>query len=63
MLGILRLMIALSLMTAAVYGVIWLWTGTLPGYEREILGTLGIVTLLSLAIALLSKPIGGGQKG
>ncbi|MEM5517291.1 hypothetical protein WNY37_10035 [Henriciella sp. AS95] len=59
MTGILRLMIALALMISAVYAVIWLWTGTLPDYGREILGTLGIITVLSIAVLLLSKPAGG----
>lgn len=63
MLGILRLMIAFSLIIAAVYGVIYLWTGVLPEHGLKVLGTVGVVTVLSLAIMLLSKPIGGPKNG
>ncbi|MGB3626195.1 MAG: hypothetical protein WA989_10210 [Henriciella sp.] len=59
MIGILRMMIALAVLISAVYAVIWLWTGTLPDYGVEILGTLGIITAVSLVILLLSKPAKG----
>lgn len=59
MFGILRLMIALSLIIAAVYGVIWLWTGVLPAHGLKVLATIGVMTVLSLAIMVLSKPLGG----
>ena len=61
MLGLLRLMIAFSLIIAAVYGVIYLWTGTLPEHGPKVLATVGIITVLSLAIQLLSKPLGGSK--
>ena len=59
MLGILRMMIAFCLLIAAVYGVIYLWTGALPEHGLKVLATVGIVTVLSLAITLLSRPAGG----
>ncbi|WP_300392401.1 hypothetical protein [Henriciella sp.] len=62
MLGLLRLMIAFCLIIAAVYGVIYLWTGVLPEHALKVLATVAIVTVLSLAIMLLSKPV-GSEKG
>ena len=62
MTGILRLMIALAVLISAIYAIIWVWTGTLPDYGAEILGTLGIITVVSLAVLLLSKPTGGAPK-
>lgn len=53
------MMIAIAVLISAVYAVIWLWTGTLPDYGVEILGTLGIITAVSLLILLLSKPVKG----
>ena len=61
MLGVLRMMIAFCLVIAAVYGVIYLWTGTLPEHGPKVLATIGIITALSLAIQLLSKPLGGNR--
>ena len=61
MLGILRLMIAFSLIIAAVYGVIYLWTGVLPEHGLKVLATVAIVTVLSLAIMVLSKPASGSK--
>ena len=63
MLGILRMMIAFCLLIAAVYGVIFLWTGSLPEHGLKVLATVAIVTVLSLAITLLSKPSSGGKQG
>ncbi|HIG21497.1 hypothetical protein [Henriciella sp.] len=56
MTGILRLMIALAVLISAIYALIWLWTGTVPAYGAEIMGTLGIVTVVSLIILLISRP-------
>ncbi|MCZ4298899.1 MULTISPECIES: hypothetical protein [Henriciella] len=56
MTGILRLMIALAVLISAVYALIWLWTGTIPAYGAEIMGTLGILTVVSLIILLISRP-------
>ena len=61
MLGLLRLMIAFCLLIAAAYGVIYLWTGTLPEHGLKVLSTVGIITALSLAITFLSKPAGGNK--
>ncbi|WP_084418575.1 hypothetical protein [Henriciella litoralis] len=61
MTGILKLMVTLALLVSAAYATIWLWTGTLPAYGAEIMGTLGIITIVSLAILLLSKPAGSKQ--
>ncbi|WP_018146998.1 hypothetical protein [Henriciella marina] len=58
MIGILRLMIVLAVLVSAIYAVIWLWTGTLPAYGAEIMGTLGIITIVSLIIMLVSRPSG-----
>ena len=63
MLGILRMMIAFCLLIAAVYGVIFLWTGTLPEHGLKVLATVALVTVLSLAITLLSKPSSGSKQG
>lgn len=62
MLGLVRLMVAFSLLIAAIYGLIYLWTGVLPDHGLKVLATVAIVTVLSLAIMLLSKPAGGNSK-
>ncbi len=62
MTGILKLMLALSLLVAAGYALLWLWTGELPRFAGEVFGTLGIVTIASLAILMLSKPSNSGTK-
>ena len=56
MTGILRLMIALAVLISAIYALIWLWTGDIPAYGAEIMGTLGILTVVSLIILLISRP-------
>jgi membrane protein YdbS with pleckstrin-like domain len=61
MVGILRLMVAFCLLIAAAYGVIYLWTGALPEHGLKVLATVGIVTVLSLAITILSRPAGGNK--
>ena len=61
MVGILRLMVAFCLLIAAAYGVIYLWTGALPEHGLKVLATVGIVTVLSLAITFLSRPAGGNK--
>ena len=55
-------MVAFSLLIAAIYGLIYLWTGVLPDHGLKVLATVAIVTVLSLAIMLLSKPAGGNSK-
>lgn len=62
MIGILRLMIVLAVLVSAIYAVIWLWTGTLPAYGAQIMGTLAIVTVVSLIIMLVSRPSGTPPK-
>ena len=62
MLGLVRLMVAFSLLIAAIYGLIYLWTGVLPDHGLKVLATVAIVTALSLAIMLLSKPASGNSK-
>ena len=62
MIGVLRLMLVFALLIGAIYAMVWLWTGSLPAYGAEVLGTLGILTAVSLAIILLSKPAGGSPK-
>ena len=62
MLGLVRLMAAFSLLIAAIYGLIYLWTGVLPDHGLKVLATVAIVTVLSLAIILLSKPTGSNSK-
>ena len=62
MLGLVRLMVAFSLLIAAIYGLIYLWTGVLPDHGLKVLATVAIVTVLSLAIMLLSKPASGNSK-
>ena len=62
MVGLVRLMVAFSLLIAAIYGLIYLWTGVLPDHGLKVLATVAIVTVLSLAIMLLSKPAGGNSK-
>ncbi|WP_084396773.1 hypothetical protein [Henriciella aquimarina] len=63
MLGLVRLMFAFSLLIGGVYGLIWLWTGTLPEHGLKVLATIGIITVLSLAVMALSKPVGGRGEG
>lgn len=58
MAGFLKLMVAFALLIAAAYAVIFLWTGTLPEYGLQVLGTLAIITLASLAILFISRPTG-----
>lgn len=62
MTGILKLMLSLSLLVAAGYALLWLWTGELPRFAGEVFGTLGIITIASLAILVLSKPGRGTPK-
>jgi len=62
MLGLVRLMAAFSLLIAAIYGLIYLWTGVLPDHGLKVLATVAIVTVLSLAIILLSTPTGSNSK-
>lgn len=52
------MMIALAVLVSAVYAVIWLWTGTLPAYGAQIMGTLGIITAVSIIILAISRPSG-----
>lgn len=58
MAGILRLMIALAVLVSAVYALIWLWTGTLPAYGAQVMGTLAIFTVVSIIILVISRPAG-----
>ena len=61
MTGILRLMIALAVLVSAIYAVIWLWTGTLPAYGAQVMGTLAILTVVSIAILVISRPAGSSK--
>ena len=56
--GILKMMVAIAVLVAATYGLIYMWTGVLPEHGLKILGTLGVITIVSMAILLLSKPTG-----
>ena len=56
MTGILRLMIALAVLVSAIYAVIWLWTGAMPAYGPQIMGTLAIVTVVYIIILVISRP-------
>lgn len=58
MTGILRLMIALAVLVSAIYAVIWLWTGSLPAYGAQVMGTLAIITVVSIVILVISRPSG-----
>lgn len=58
MTGTLRMMLAFAVLIAAGYGVVYLWTGSLPPHTLKVVGTYAILTLITLVITLITKPAG-----
>jgi len=58
MVGLLRIMLAFAAVLLAGYGLYYLWVGTLPEHTLKVLGSYGIVMLLTFAITWITKPAG-----
>ena len=58
MTGTLRMMLAIAVLIVAGYGVYFLWTGSLPPHTFKVIGTYGILTLITLVITVITKPAG-----
>lgn len=52
------MMLAFAVLIAAGYGVYFLWTGTLPAHTLQVVGTYGIIVLITFVITFITKPAG-----
>ncbi|MEL7042066.1 MAG: hypothetical protein AAGL90_11115 [Pseudomonadota bacterium] len=58
MVGTLRIMLAFAVLIAAGYGIVFLWTGSLPAHTLKVAGTYGILVLIVFVITLITRPAG-----
>ena len=58
MTGSLRILAALAVLILAGGGIYFLWTGTIPQDVLKMIGTLGIVAVLTIAVTLITRPAG-----
>lgn len=56
--GLLRILLALAVVIAAGYGLIYLWTGALPAHALKVAASYGILVLLVFIVTLITKPAG-----